>query len=86
MNSKIKPEQREMQFNMNKKKEDFQGDLEEQWRQTELDNLKEYNCKMLAKLEAEHMKKTEVQKTLKNQLKHEKRIFKKCRKITSKVR
>jgi hypothetical protein len=71
-------QEREMQVEINKKKEAFQGDLEEQWRQTELDNLKEYDRKMLAKLEAEQKKKAEVQKTLKNQL-HDtkKRIVKK---------
>ena len=71
-------QEREMQIEINKKKETFHKDIEEQWRQTELNNLKEYDRKMLEKLEAEQIKKVEVQKTLKTQLNDtKKRIVKK---------
>ena len=71
-------QEREMQIEINKKKETFHKDVEDQWRQTELNNLKEYDRKMLEKLEAEQKKKAEVQKKLKTQLNDtKKRIVKK---------
>lgn len=61
-------QEREMQLEINKKKETFHKDLENKWNQQELEQLQEYDRKMLEKLQLEQKKKAEVQKTLKNQL------------------
>ena len=61
-------QEREMQLEINKKKEGFQKELEQRWNHQELEQLQEYDRKMMEKLLEEQKRKVEVQKTLKNQL------------------
>ncbi|OMJ87723.1 hypothetical protein SteCoe_10465 [Stentor coeruleus] len=61
-------QEREMQLEINKKKEAFQKDLEQQWLHNEKQQLQEYDKQMIIKLQQEQKRKQEVKKTLKDQL------------------
>lgn len=61
-------QEREMQLEINKKKDTFQKDLEQQWLHTEKQQLQEYDKQMIIKLQQEQKRKQEVKKILKDQL------------------
>ena len=61
-------QEREMQLEINKKKETFQKDIEQKWVQNELQQLQEYDKQLLEKLQNENNKKQTVKKILKDQL------------------
>lgn len=66
-------QEREMQIEINKKKEEFQKEIEEKWMQSEIQQLQEYDRQFLNKIQQENKNKQELKKTLKNQLTDNKR-------------
>ena len=61
-------QEREMQLEINKKKENFAKEIENKWVQNELQQLQEYDKQLVEKLQQEHKKKQEIKSVLKDQL------------------
>lgn len=61
-------QEREMQLEINKRKEAFSKEVDQKWVKNELDQIQEYDKQLLIKLQEEHQNKQQVKKILKDQL------------------
>lgn len=61
-------QERELQVEINKRKQDFHKEVDQRWVDVEKQQLKEYDAALLKKIEDEERKKRDTQKILKDQL------------------